>query len=113
MQYPQPVQPTFMLRPISAFSLSTRAKSSGVMDPASVSEAIRQFSRIISSEFMPDSTQVTSFWSKSQRSAISAALLPCGSSAIACFAPSGRRLTSFPPLSGSMMMTGIPFSAAA
>ena len=38
------------------------AKSLSVREPASVSDAIRTFSSTISTEFMPESTTVTSGW---------------------------------------------------
>ena len=62
---------------------------------------------------MPDRTTVTSGWLYSHRNAQAAGVHPRWFSAISFFASGGSACTSFPPRSGSMMMTGIPFAAAA
>ena len=61
---------------------------------------------------MPERTTVTSGWSKSQRNAHSAAVQPRSFSAIRFFAFAGKRSTSLPPRSGSMMTIGMPFEEA-
>ena len=113
IQYPQPVQGAFTRRAIASFTSSSSAKSSRVICPGRVLSAMRQFSSTISRLFMPDSTQVTSGWSHSQRSAHSAGVQGRGLAANSRRASSGSRFTSLPPRSGSMMITGSPRAAAA
>ena len=62
---------------------------------------------------MPERTQVTSGWFHSQRRAHSAGLRRGVWRSIRALAFSGSSSTSRPPRSGSMMITGMPFSAAA
>ena len=79
------------------------------MAPTSVSEAVRMFSSSISMLFMPLSTQVTSFWSHSQRSAHWAGVRFTGAFSNSFMASRGKLRTSLPPRKGSMITTGKPF----
>ena len=107
------VQPTFIFSLMMCRSSAKKASSSEPNSPASVSEATRQFSSTISRLFMPERTQVTSGWFHSQRRAHSAGLRRGVWRSIRALAFSGSSSTSRPPRSGSMMITGMPFSAAA
>ena len=113
IQYPHPVHPTFKVSWMSFFTASINAKSSSVNSPVCTSDAMRTFSRIISSEFIPESTHVTSGCSHSHRKASSAGVRFLESFAIRFLAFSGRRSTNLPPRKGSMIITGMPFFAAA
>ena len=70
------------------------------------------FSRTISGEFMPESTQVTSLWSQSQRKPHSAGERFGSWAAKSFLASGGSALASLPPRSGSMMITAKPLPAA-
>ena len=61
MQYRQPVQPTFMFSLMAATTLASTCRSASDSIPGWLLSAVSKFSRTMSREFMPESTQVTSF----------------------------------------------------
>jgi len=83
-----------------------------VSEPGSASPAIRAFSSMWASSFMPERATTTSGWFHTQRSAHSAGDRRTSASFQIAATSSGTTWASLPPRRGSITITPTRFSAA-
>src|ERR1019366_2997043 len=112
-QYPQPVQPTFMISRYFRATSAIRPISAAASDPGRASAAIARFSSTCASSFIPDKATVTSAWFQTHLRAHSAGVQHRSDSRqSASMAGGAGETASAPPRRGSIAITARPFAAA-